>query len=68
MNAGRAKEKDFSIMPSVDQLVQRLSDEIAAAMERLHSLRTEASQAFSHDQEQRFTRFVALAGRIRAIH
>ena len=67
MNAGRAREKDFSIMPSVDQLAQRLSDEIAAAMERLHSLRTEATQVFSHDQDQRFKCFVALANRIRAI-
>ena len=67
MNAGRAKEKDFSIMPSVEQFAQRLSDEVTAAMERLHSLRTEATQVFVHDQDQRFKRFVALAGRIRAI-
>ena len=53
--------------PSVDQLAERLSDEVAAAVERLHSLRMEASQAFSHDQDQRFKRFVALAGHIRAI-
>lgn len=53
-------------MPSVDQLVQRLSDEIEAARERLHSLQTEATQVF-HDQEKRFKRFVALADRIRAI-
>lgn len=52
-------------MPSVDQLVQRLSDEIAAAVERLDVLRTEASRVFIHDQDQRFKRFVALAGRIR---
>jgi YHS domain-containing protein len=55
------------MMPSVDQLVQRLSDEIDAARERLHSLQTEATQVFTHDQEQRFKRFVALADRIRAI-
>ena len=55
------------MMPSVDQLAQRLSDEIATAVERLHSLRTEAIQVFTHDQEQRFKRFVALAGRIRVI-
>lgn len=66
MNAGGALEKDFSLMPSVDQLVQRLSDEIEAARERLHSLQTEATQVF-HDQEQRFTRFAALAHRIGAI-
>jgi predicted nuclease with TOPRIM domain len=53
-------------MPAVDQLVQRLSDEVAAARERLHSLQTEATQVF-HNQEQRFKRFVALADRIRAI-
>jgi YHS domain-containing protein len=53
-------------MQSVDQLVDRLSDEMDAARERLHSLQTEATQVF-HDQEQRFTRFVALADRIRAI-
>ena len=55
------------MMPSVDQLAQRLSDEITAAVERLHSLRTEAAQVFTHDQDQRFKRFVALAGRIRAM-
>ncbi|MEN6498101.1 MAG: hypothetical protein ABFD16_27700 [Thermoguttaceae bacterium] len=53
-------------MPSVDQLVRRLSDEITAARERVHSLQTEATQVF-HDQEERFKRFVALADRIRAI-
>ncbi len=53
--------------PSVDRLAERLSDEIAAAVERLHSLRIEASHAFSHDQDQRFQRFVALAGHIRGI-
>ena len=57
---------DQLVMPSVDQLVERLSDEIAAARERLHLLQTEATQVF-HGQEQRFTRFVALADRIRAI-
>lgn len=54
-------------MPSIDQLAQRLSSEIAAALKRLDSLRTEASQAFTHDQDQRFKHFVALAARIRTI-
>ncbi|MGA2257273.1 MAG: hypothetical protein ABSG53_21670 [Thermoguttaceae bacterium] len=53
-------------MPSVNQLVQRLSDEVNAARDRLDSLQTEATQVF-HGQEQRFKRFVALAGRIRVI-
>lgn len=53
-------------MPSVERLVQRLSDEINSAKERLHSLQTKATLVF-HDQELRFMRFVALAERIRAI-
>jgi YHS domain-containing protein len=57
---------ECAIMPSVNQLVQRLSDEVNAARERLHSLQTEATQVF-HGREQRFQRFVALADRIRAI-
>ena len=54
-------------MPSVDQLVQRLSDEITTAMERLGSLRTEATHVFHNQEEQRFKQFAALADRIRAI-
>ena len=53
-------------MPSVNQLVQRLSGEVNAARERLNSLQTEATQVF-HGREERFRRFVALADRIRAI-
>jgi YHS domain-containing protein len=53
-------------MPAVNQLVQRLSDEVNVARERLHSLQAEATQVF-HGQEERFKRFVALADRIRAI-
>ncbi len=53
-------------MSSVDQLIERLSDEIETARERLRSLQTKATQVF-HDREQRFKRFVALANRIRAI-
>ena len=53
-------------MSSVDQLVQRLSAEVAAATERVHVLQTEAAKAFV-GQEQRFTRFVALTDRIHAI-
>ena len=53
-------------MSSVDQLVQRLSAEVAAATERIHVLQTEAARVFL-GQEQRFMRFVALAERIHAI-
>lgn len=53
-------------MPSIDQLVARLSEEMDAAKDRLHSLQAEATQVF-HDREQRFKCFVALADRIRAI-
>jgi len=53
-------------MSSVDQLVQRLSAEVAGATERIHVLQTEAAKAFI-GQEQRFMRFVALAERIHAI-
>ena len=53
-------------MSSVDQLVERLSAEVAAATERVHSLQTEAAKAFL-GQEQRFMRFVALTERIHAI-
>ena len=53
-------------MSSVDQLVRRLSAEVAAATERVHVLQTEAAKAFV-GQEQRFMRFVALAERIHAI-
>jgi YHS domain-containing protein len=53
-------------MSSVDQLVQRLSAEVAAATERIHVLQTEAVKVFL-GQEQRFMRFVALAERIDAI-
>ena len=53
-------------MSSVDQLVERLSAEVAAATERIHVLQTEAAKVFL-GQEQRFMRFVALAERIHAI-
>src|SRR3990172_4588030 len=53
-------------MSSIDQLVQRLSAEAAAATERVRVLQTEAAKAFI-GQEQRFMRFVALADRIHAI-
>lgn len=53
-------------MPSVDQLVQRLSAEVAAATERVRVLQAEAAKVFI-GQEQRFTHFVALAERIHAI-
>jgi len=53
-------------MSSVDQLAQRLSAEVAAATERIHSLQAEAARVFA-GQEQRFMRFVALAERIDAI-
>ena len=55
-----------TITSSVDHLVRRLSDEAAAASERVHELQTEAAKAFA-DHEQRFIRFVALAERIQAI-
>jgi YHS domain-containing protein len=58
--------KEYSIMSPVDQLVQRLSAEVAAATERVHVLQTEAAKAFV-GQEQRFMRFVALTERIHAI-
>ena len=53
-------------MSSVDRLVQRLSAEVAAVTERVHSLQTEAASVF-RDQEQRFMRFLALTDRIHAI-
>src|SRR5512146_1988269 len=53
-------------MSSVDQLVERLAREVAAATERVHSLQSEAAKVFL-GQEQRFMRFVALAERIHAI-
>jgi YHS domain-containing protein len=53
-------------MSSVDQLVQRLSAEVAAATERIHVLQTDAAKAFI-GQEQRFMHFIALAERIHAI-
>ena len=53
-------------MSSVDQLVQRLSAEVAAATERVHVLQTEAAKVFL-GQEQRFTLFIALTERIHAI-
>jgi YHS domain-containing protein len=53
-------------MPSVDQLVQRLSAEVAAAAERVHVLQTEAARAFL-GHEHRFMHFIALADRIHAI-
>jgi len=54
-------------MSSVDQLVQRLSAEVAAAKERIHVLQSEAAKAFI-GQEQRFMRFVALAARCQTSH
>lgn len=53
-------------MSSVDQLVERLAAEVAAATERIDSLQNEAAKAFV-GQEQRFKRFTALAERIHAI-
>ena len=53
-------------MSSVDQLVQRLSAEVAAVTERVHVLQTKAAKGFL-DQEQRFVHFIALADRIDAI-
>jgi YHS domain-containing protein len=57
---------EYPIMPSVDQLVQRLAAEVAAATERIHAIQTEATKNF-FDQEKRFTRFVALTDRINTI-
>ena len=62
-----SKDKDLSIMVSVDQLVQRLTDELEIARGRLHVLRTEATQVFQGEEQQRFKQFIALADRIRAI-
>ena len=53
-------------MSSVDQLVERLAAEVAAATDRIHSLQTEAARVFL-SQEQRFLRFVAVAERVHAI-
>ena len=53
-------------MSSVDQFVQRLSAEVDATTERIHTLQTEAAKVFL-DQEQRFMRFVALTERIHLI-
>ncbi|MBN2293589.1 MAG: hypothetical protein JXM70_14260 [Pirellulales bacterium] len=53
-------------MLSVDQLIQRLSAEVAAATERIHVLQNEAAKVFL-GQEQRFVRFIAVAERINAI-
>ena len=53
-------------MSSVDQLVQRLSAEVAAVAERVHVLQTKAAKGFI-EQEQRFVHFIALADRIHAI-
>jgi YHS domain-containing protein len=53
-------------MSSVDQLVQRLSAEVAEATARIHVLQTEAAKAFI-GQEKRFLRFVGLTERIHAI-
>jgi YHS domain-containing protein len=51
---------------SVENLVQRLSVEVDAASERVHTLQTKASQVFV-GQQQRLMRFVAVADRIHAI-
>ncbi|MGD9126886.1 MAG: hypothetical protein PVH19_05850 [Planctomycetia bacterium] len=53
-------------MSSVDQLVQRLSAEVAAVTERVHQLQNKAAKGFL-DQEQRFVHFIALADRIHVI-
>ena len=53
-------------MSSVDQLVERLSAEVAGATERIRVLQTEAAKAFV-GQEQRVMRFVALTERIHAL-
>ena len=53
-------------MSSVDQLVQRLSAEVAAVAERVHVLQTKAAKGFLK-QEQRFVHFIALADRIHAL-
>ena len=53
-------------MSSVESLVQRLSAEVAAATERVHSLQAKAAQ-YARGQEQRFECFVALTKRIDAI-
>lgn len=53
-------------MSSVDQLVQRLSAEVAAVTERVHALQTKAAKGFL-EQEERFVHFIALAERINAI-
>jgi YHS domain-containing protein len=55
-----------SIMPAVDRLVQRLSDEVAAATERIQSLQTNAAKQFI-DQEQRFLRFASLTDRVQTL-
>ena len=53
-------------MSSVDQFVQRLSAEVDATAERIHTLQTEAAKVFL-GQEQRFMRFVTLTERIHLI-
>lgn len=53
-------------MLSVQQLVERLAAEVAAATERVHSLQTEAARVFV-GHEERFMRFVALTERIHGI-
>lgn len=53
-------------MSSVEQLVDRLAAEVAAAKGRIHTLQSEAARVFL-GQEQRFLRFVALTDRIQAI-
>jgi YHS domain-containing protein len=51
---------------SVEQLVKRLSAEIAAAADRIHALQTDAAKVFL-GQEQRAKDFVPLADRIQTI-
>jgi YHS domain-containing protein len=70
-DAGRTESRlsskeDCTIMSSINRLVERLSAEVAAATERIHSLQTAAAKLFL-GQEQRFLRFVALTERIHAI-
>ena len=53
-------------MSSVEQLVERLSAEVAVATDRVHGLQVAAGQ-YAKGQEHRFQGFVALSERIDAI-
>jgi len=61
-----ASTRTIPSCPSVDQLIERLSAEVVAATERIHTLQTEAAKVFL-EQEQRLMQFVALAERIHTI-